>query len=462
MPDVFSLIEAKMNAASVSQAAIDAFKMSYTEASGSESGLIAESDIQPAQNVQNASDLPSVNEYPAGLLQKSVMIKLNGGLGTSMGLQKAKSLLEVKEGLTFLDIIAQQIIHLRKDSGGDVRCLLMNGFNTSADTLEQLEKYRDTALGAPEDLELLQNKVPKLRADTLEPVDYPSNPDLEWCPPGHADLYAALLGTGMLDKLLSEGVIYAFASNSDNLGAVMDPTLLKYFAEGDFPFLMEVTERTAADKKGGHLAVRASDNQLLLREVAQCPDEDIATFQDISKHRFFNTNNIWIRLDVLKEKLESEGGALRLPVIRNKKTVDPRDPESTPVLQLETAMGAAIECFPGSAAINVPRSRFAPVKATSDLFALRSDAYILTPEAQVKLAPTREGRAVDLRLSSDYKLVDSIAGMTVPSLIHSEKVTISGPVTFEENVELRGDVTIKTESGGSKVVTSGIYENTSI
>ncbi len=462
MSDTFSLIEAKMNAASVSQAAINAFKMSYIEASGSENGLIAESDIHPAEHVQNVLDLKSLDDYPAGLLKKSVMIKLNGGLGTSMGLQKAKTLLEVKNGLTFLDIIAQQIIHLREDTGDSVKCLLMNGFNTSADTLELLEKYRDTALGAPENLELLQNKVPKLHADTLEPISYPKHPELEWCPPGHADLYAALLGTGMLDQLLSEGVIYAFASNSDNLGAVMDPTLLNYFAEGDFPFLMEVTERTSADKKGGHLAVRATDGQLLLREIAQCPDEDIEAFQDISKHRFFNTNNIWIRLDVLKAQLEAKGGALRLPVIRNKKTVDPRNPESTPVLQLETAMGAAIECFPGSAAINVPRSRFAPVKATSDLVALRSDAYILTPDAQMKLVPERDGQAVDLTLSPEYKLVDSIADMNVPSLIDSKKIVISGPVTFEENVVLQGDVTITSEAGESKVVTSGVYQNTSI
>ena len=109
----------------------------------------------------------------------------------------------------------------------------------------------------------------------------------EWCPPGHGDLYAALSGSGWLDALLADGVKYAFVSNSDNLGAVLDAGLLRYFADSDKPFLMEATRRTEADKKGGHLAVRNADKQLLLREVAQCPEEDIDEFQNIDKHSLF-------------------------------------------------------------------------------------------------------------------------------------------------------------------------------
>ena len=268
----------------------------------------------------------------------------------------------------------------------------MNSFSTSQDTLDHMEAYKDQDLSGAEKIELMQNQIPKIDAQTLAPVVWEKNESSEWCPPGHGDLYAALSGSGWLDALLADGVKYAFVSNSDNLGAVLDAGLLRYFADTDKPFLMEATQRTEADKKGGHLAVRKEDGQLLLREVAQCPEEDIDEFQNIEKHSYFNTNSLWIRLDALKDLLEKENGVLPLPMIQNKKTVDPRDSQSTTVYQLETAMGAAIESFPGSAAVCVPRSRFAAVKTTSDLFAIRSDAYVQEPDGRIALSAQRQGR----------------------------------------------------------------------
>ncbi len=224
---------------------------------------------------------------------------------------------------------------------------------------------------------------------------------------------------------------YAFVSNSDNLGATLDARLLRYFAESDKPFLMEVTRRTQVDKKGGHLAVRNSDKQMLLREVAQCPEEDLAEFQNIDKHRYFNTNSLWIRLDVLKQLLDQEDGALPLPMIKNKKTVDPRDKESTPVIQLEIAMGAAIESFAGSGAVCVPRSRFAAVKTTSDLFALRSDAYEQEHRTDaLHWCQNVQGRPPVIELSEDYKMVDSLEGTGVPSLTQGRQINHFGPCSF--------------------------------
>lgn len=217
------------------------------------------------------------------LLSKTAVLKLNGGLGTSMGLEKAKSLLPVKDGRTFLDLIAQQIKHTREATGASgLRFVLMNSFSTSEDTRAFLSKEHAELLSQP-DSELLQNKSPKLDATTLEPVSWEADPDLEWCPPGHGDIYPSLLGSGMLDRLIAAGVEYLFVSNSDNLGATLDTDLLSYFASSKAPFLMEVAERTAADKKGGHLAVRLADGRLTLRESAQCLDEDKAAFEDVTK-----------------------------------------------------------------------------------------------------------------------------------------------------------------------------------
>ena len=456
----FTPFRAKMEQAGVSEAAILSFERNYEILAAGSSTDIAEDSIEPVVKLPELEEISDEGEgFSAELLAQTVVIKLNGGLGTSMGLQKAKSLLEVKEGATFLDIIVGQISYLRETTGARVKFLLMNSFSTSEDTLEHLSQYPEESLSAKSQVELHQNQIPKIDAKTMAPVEYPGNPSLEWCPPGHGDLYPAIAGSGWLDKLLADGVKYAFVSNSDNLGAVLHPGILRYFAEGGKPFLMEATRRTEADKKGGHLAIRKVDEQLLLREVAQCSDADLSEFQNISKHQYFNTNSLWVNLESLKAELDAKGGVLPLPVIINKKTVDPRDKSSKSVYQLETAMGAAIECFKGADAICVPRSRFAPVKTTADLFTLRSDAYETTEDGRIALVKEREGKPPVVSLSDEYKLVDSLEGLGIPSLKGATKLSLSGPVRFADMVEIRGTVSISNEKSETSWVANGIYRD---
>jgi UTP--glucose-1-phosphate uridylyltransferase len=451
-------IRQKMQENGVMHSAILAFVRACQLMASGQSGLIPESKITPAQSVVDYRELDHSNAFDPSLLAKTVVIKLNGGLGTSMGLEKVKSLLEVRPGVAFLDLMARQILSLRSDTGAQVRFLLMNSKSSSDDTQSYLSEAVPE-IGDPSELEILQNWAPKLVRETLEPVSYPDNPELEWCPPGHADVYPTLEGSGWLDRLLADGVKYAFISNSDNLGAVLDPTLLSYFAKGDVPFLMEVTRRTEADKKGGHLATRKGDGRLILREVAQCPNADLTSFQDVERHQFFNTNNIWVNLEKLKTVMSVTGGVLELPVIRNAKTVDPRDSSSAAIFQLEQAMGSAIECFDGAAAVNVPRSRFAPVKGTSDLFALRSDAYQIGEDGRVQLADSRDGKPPVVNFSSDYKLVDALEGLGRPSLVEADVLEISGPVKFAEGVVIRGKVTISNDSSEVKIIAPGVYSD---
>ncbi|MBQ2868651.1 MAG: UTP--glucose-1-phosphate uridylyltransferase [Akkermansia sp.] len=438
----FDSIERKMQGVGLSRAAIDAFRHSVGVLTSDQSMMIPETEIEPARDVADWDALvASTPEADAALLSQAVLVKLNGGLGTGMGLQKAKSLLEIKPGVTFLDTIVRQVQNLREKAQYPVSMLLMNSFSTSEDTMAHLAQYADFADAAQ--VEMLQNRVPKLVQETLEPVEFPANPELEWCPPGHGDIYPALVGSGWLEKLLAAGVKYAFVSNSDNLGAQLDTRFLRWFAESGAPFVMEVTRRTEADKKGGHLATRKADGQPILREVAQCPAEDIAAFQDIEKHQYFNTNNLWIRLDALQKVLEANGGVLPLPVICNSKTVDPRDASTQAVYQLETAMGAALQCFPGARAVCVPRSRFFPVKTCSDLLLLRSDAVEIDAAGAMKLAPECEGVAPVVLLDGKlYKLVESLENLGVPSLKHVSKLVVSKPHTFAPGEPLSGEVCI--------------------
>ncbi|MGK0185462.1 MAG: UDP-N-acetylglucosamine pyrophosphorylase [Verrucomicrobiales bacterium] len=457
-PTAFSEIEAKMRAVDLSDAAIASFRENYAALCRNETGLISEALIEPADSLPLADTLEA-SPNAQSLLSETVVIKLNGGLGTGMGLEKAKSLLKVKDDNSFLDFIAQQILFMRGNTGSDLRFLLMNSFSTSADTLDYLnDRYPE--LG--EELDFLQNKVPKIDAATLQPVAVPENPEMEWCPPGHGDIYAALAGSGWLKRLLAAGVRYAFVSNSDNLGATLDLALLDYFAKSDQPFLMEVTRRTPSDRKGGHLARFRDGGQLLLRESAQCPDDDIDAFQDIDRHRYFNTNNIWFRLDHLQEALDANGGFLPLPMIKNRKTADPRDPKSPAVFQLETAMGAAIQCFEKAGAIEVGRHRFAPVKTTSDLLVLRSDACVQTPDFRLELAPELNGVPPTVKLDGGYKMLDGLeAALTesVPSLVECQSLQVNGAVVFSPGTIFRGDVVIDNNTGEPKLVPAGAYED---
>lgn len=458
MTETADRIRQKMEDKGVMNSAILAFVRAYELIASGSSGEVSESEITPAQSVVDYAELDGAETFDPDLLAKTVVIKLNGGLGTSMGLERVKSLLEVRPGVAFLDLMSRQILSLREETGGEVRFLLMNSNASSDDTRDYLSKSVPE-IGDPSELELLQNWAPKLDRESLEPVSHPANPELEWCPPGHADVYPTLEGSGWLDRLLADGVKYAFISNSDNLGAVLDATLLSYFAKGETPFLMEVTRRTEADKKGGHLATRKADDRLLLREVAQCPEEDLDSFQDIERHQFFNTNNIWVNLEKLKEVMTANGGVLELPVIRNAKTVDPRDSSTTAIFQLEQAMGSAIECFDGAAAVNVPRSRFAPVKGTSDLFTLRSDAYEVGDDGRVQLVASREGKPPVVKFSSEYKLVDALEGLGQPSLVEADVLEVSGPVKFAEGVVIKGSVSISNSSAEVKTLDPGVYSD---
>ena len=431
---------------------INSFARYYDELVTGHTGLIREADILPVSDVPNM-ELFSIHleELGRASLNKTAVIKLNGGLGTSMGLERAKSLLQVKQNYTFLDIIALQAV------AAGVPLILMNSFATDADSLAVLVRHPEMHYELP--LTFVQHKEPKITVSDFSPASWPQNPDLEWCPPGHGDIYTALITRGTLGALLEGGFEYAFVSNADNLGAVLDLSLLGYFAEKELPFMMEVADRTEIDKKGGHLALRKRDSQFILRESAQCADEDMDAFQDIAKHKYFNTNNLWINLKKMRQVMTERKNQLGLPMIRNRKTVDPRDGSSTPVFQLETAMGSAIGVFEGAQAVRVPRSRFAPVKTTNDLLAVRSDAYSLSKDFRVRPNPERSSSPPIVDLDAKfYKFVsdfDSRFVQGVPSLLQCDRLRIVGDFRFEKTVICRGSIELFNHSDRQNVIPEG-------
>jgi UTP--glucose-1-phosphate uridylyltransferase len=413
-----------------------AFARRFAQLQDPKAGLLPGDALEPIADVPALADLDGTSD-PSGILDRLAIIKLNGGLGTSMGLHGPKSLIEVKPSHTFLDVIADQVLALRARHGARVPLVLLDSFSTRARTLEALP----AALAVPGiPLDFLQSREPKLRADTLAPVDWPADPELEWCPPGHGDLYVSLHASGMLAALLDAGIDWAFVSNSDNLGAEVDARIPAWADAEGVPFVMEVVRGTAADRKGGHIARRRADGRVVLRETAQAPPGD-DSFTDVDRWRFYNTNNLWVDLRALRRLLDNDPAGPPLPLIVNRKTVDPRDASSSPVLQLETAMGAAIGAIDGACAVLVPRARFAPVKTTDDLLLIRSDAYALDDAGHV--SPTFDGPPPVVALDPEY--YKSLADLDrhfphgAPSLRAAHSLTVRGDVTFGANVQIVGD-----------------------
>ena len=433
-----------MRDAGQAEEAIRNFASAYRRLESGESAMLPSAELEPAGDVDTLEGLPEANR---GALDRVAVIKLNGGLATTMGLRSPKSLVEARDGRSFLDIIIGNTLALRRRYGARLPLVLMNSPATRADTTKALESHPDLDTGLP--VHFLQSMEPKLDAKSLAPVSWPPDPSLEWCPPGHGDVYSSLRSSGMLDALLDDGFRYAMIANADNLGSTPDARIAGHLERAEIPFLMEVVEGTEADRKGGHIARRRSDGQLVLRETAQTPPEDQESFRDYRRWRYYNTNSLWVDLRVLKKKLDETGGVLELPLIINRKTVDPRDSSSPPVIQLEAAMGAAIGSFKDAELLLVPRARFVPVKTTDDLLVLRSDVYTLSDDLVVSAVPERVGNLPYVELDPDYyKLLDDFEKRFpggAPSLREADRFVVHGDVTFGEGVHVRGAVELDVD-----------------
>ena len=446
--------QAKMAAAGVHQKAIDVFTHYYAQLEEGVTGFIAEESITPLEDPDLLESVSIDDQDARTALARTVMIKLNGGLGTSMGMDKAKSLLPVREQKSFLDIIVDQVRAARARYGVPLPLILMNSFRTHDDTLAALKEYPDLVV---DDLALgfVQNSEPKLRADDLRPVEWPTDPTLEWCPPGHGDLYTALDVSGMLDRLLALGYRYASVSNSDNLGAGPNAGIAGWFAGSGAPYAAEICRRTAADRKGGHLAIRKSDSRLILRDTAQTAEEEMDFFTDEHRHPYFHTNNLWFDLDVLARTLKERNSILGLPLIKNEKTVDPADPSSPAVIQIECAMGAAIEVFEGATAIGVGRQRFLPVKTTNDLLLLRSDVYEVGPDGRLaKITDPAPMVDLDSRYYKTISAFDQRFPSGAPSLRRATELSVEGDWTFEADVTVVGAVQLD-DRGAAQTLAAG-------
>lgn len=392
---------------------------------------------------------PTNEEEIKPLLAELAVCRLNGGLGTSMGCVGPKSAIEVKNGLSFLDLIVEQIHTLNQTYNSEVPLVLMNSFNTDQDTQKIIGKYN----GMLPIYTFQQNKFPRLRKDSLLPLSKQKYGQQCSYPPGHGDFYQSINNTGVLDQLIKKGKKYMFIANADNLGASVDLKILQLMHKTGAPFIMEVTEKTRADVKGGTL-IKTQNRPLRLLELAQVPKDHIEEFKSVKKFKIFNTNNIWINLVELKSKLESN--SLHLDVIVNTKNV-----EQLPVIQLETAIGSGINNFEGSLAVKVPRVRFVPIKKTDDLLLVQSNLFIFE-NGILRKNPDRQFGGIPLiRLGKHFQTVEEYQNRfeTIPDILELDLLTIVGDVYFGKGITLRGNVILVCDLGELHLPDNSVLEN---
>lgn len=451
----FSAFAEKMHLDGAPAIVINGFKEQMRRFFEGDQAFLGEDAIAPVGfgELPEIADLAKYSTAGYKALQKTAIIKLNGGLGTSMGLEGPKSFLPVREGRTFLDLILSQVKTMRGEYDAALPLVLMNSFWTDAPTRERL---RDEINGDPHvSMTFMQHRFPRIRKDTMMPLDMPMATELEWNPPGHGDIYNALLTTGTLRRLLLSGYRYVFVSNSDNLGAVFDASLLGYMAKKEIPFLMEVCKRTHQDRKGGHLM--KMNGRLGLREVAQCSPDDMDQFQDVQKYSFFNTNSIWLDLRAVEEAFIKYHQFDLQPIVNPKRAI-PGDTTSPEVFQLETAMGSAISLFPGAQAVVVPRSRFSPVKTIGDLMLTMSDCFQVTEQNSVVCRSDWRNLPTIKLDPSVYSTVDSFFERFpegVPSLAGCRELSVLGDVRFKSGVKLAGAVRVVNRTDRQAVISSG-------
>ncbi|KAM7534994.1 hypothetical protein Aperf_G00000099783 [Anoplocephala perfoliata] len=386
------------------------------------------------------------------VLSRLVVLKLNGGLGTSMNCSGPKSLIPVRNGRTFLEISLSQIEELNGTYDSNIPFVLMNSFNTHQETEEFLEKMKKIRTKV---YSFQQNRFPRLSEESELPItdtlQLKELHDPAWYPPGHGDVYRCFYESGLLDEFANEGKTWIFLSNIDNLGAVPDPAILYWLEnqEKEVDFLMEVADKTPADRKGGTLVLY--NGSLKLLEIAQVPNEHVNDFLDPKRFEIFNTNNLWINIGALRYLLGEN--KIIMDLIVNRKTLA----DGTRVIQLEEASGAAISCFKKAMGLKVSRNRFLPVKMTSDLLLLRSDLFneinsVLTVSLQRKIAelPIIE---VDHNFKSEEDLQKRIPN--IPNMIDLRHLTLSGDIRFGSNVVLKGTVRIEAKGNEQIIIPDG-------
>ena len=325
--------------------------------------LDEESDVLFVENIDNSQKQESIL-LGENILKNSefAYFIMAGGVSTSMG-GCAKAIVNAKNNMSFIEIKLNHVRQMQSKYFCKIPVILM----TSQETDEQIMNHLNSK-NLLDDIDLIKIVQPvtvrfTLNNENLE-VAKKSNGLPSYVPGGHYDSFILL--NEIKDDLKQKGIKTIFINNIDNLGATIDPVLIGYHVLKKSLFTPEIAKKEKNDK-GGTFA-RISGNLRLL-EGPMVPEDYKDTFSDIKVHKYFNTNLIYIDMDIFDyfDEINSE-----VPVFINKKNFDGQE-----VFGFEGAVGLVFG-LKNSALLVVDRQkRFLPIKFLSDLWLLRSNFMIL-------------------------------------------------------------------------------------
>lgn len=415
-------IEALIKSHAHTQFSLHSFQKSLEKYGQAETAI----DLEQFSPLSKENKMENLDKNQTTHHDKVAIVKLNGGLGTSLKCSQTKSLIPLYNQRCLLDYFLDQMNSF--PNGETPPVILMNSFYTDSETrtyLNTLEQKLDIDC-------LVQSRYPRLVKDTLEPYQDPENLELNWNPPGHGELFALLYESGTLEKLQKAGRDYLFISNSDNLGATYDDRILEHMIQKNINFLMEATPKTKADIKGGIIV--SDNNRVKLIEIAQVDSSQHQLFFDRDQFKSFNTNNLWVKISSLIDCIKEN--KLQLDPIFNHKQI-----KGTPVIQFETAMGSAIQSFDNAAVLTVPRTRFFPIKTVNDVFLLLSDCFDIE-DGKIQQSSEKVPERINI-----LNACESVAELknrfpVIPSLKNCKQLTLEGPCSCKNSTQIHGHVSI--------------------
>ncbi|KAI0320904.1 UTP--glucose-1-phosphate uridylyltransferase-domain-containing protein [Amylostereum chailletii] len=401
------------------------------------------------------ASLPTTADPTA--LNRLAVLKVNGGLGTSMGMTGAKSALEVKDDMTFLDLTVRQIEHLNTTHKVDVPLILMTSFNTHDDTLRIIKKYANQQLRITT---FNQSRYPRIFKETLLPCPKSSGDDKKnWYPPGHGDLYNALLHSGVLDQLIADGKEYLFVSNSDNLGAVVDQGILQHMIDSQAEFIMEVTDKTKADIKGGTLVDYEGSIRLL--EVAQVPSEHMEDFKSgmTGAKSALEVKDDMAFLDLTVRQIEHLNTTEKVDVPLILMTSFNTHEDTLRIIKKYANQQLRITTFNQSRYPRILKETLLPAPKSAN-----DDKKNWYPPGHGDLynALLHSGTTPVIKLGDHFKKIQQFQKRfkKIPKILELDHLTVTGDVYFGRNVTLRGTVIVVANEGQRIDIPDGcILEN---
>ncbi|KAJ0106630.1 hypothetical protein Patl1_19459 [Pistacia atlantica] len=390
-------------------------------------------------------------------LDKLVVVKFNGVLGTNMGFGGPKSAIEVHDKLTFMDLMVNQIESLNSKFGCNVPLVLMDTTETNNDTQKVVEKYSASKI----DIHSFSQKP--LEGQTGKDKQHPSD---------HGAVFLSLMKSGTLDVLLSQGKEYALVVHADNAAAVVDPKILNHLIQNKIEYCMEVTPTTSIDLRNSMINLRQGKYQLV--NITQNPAKHhcflLNTPADVlfccsfmikksdGKFKFIDTRNLWVDLKAVKRLVDTD--ALKMESLSASK-----EENGYKINLQDTAAGSAIRFFDHTMSINVPPSRFLPLNSTSDLLLLQSDLYSSIDGILVRNNARNNPSNPSIELGPEFEKVSDFLSRfkSIPSIIKLDSLKVAGDVWFGAGITLKGRVNIAAKPGMKLEIPDGaVLENKEI